>query len=148
MILDILENAEAYYNTHPLFKKAFAFLKANDFAAYEPGEYEIKGRDVFAIVAHAEGRGKDASPLEAHRTYIDIQYCFEGTDIIGWTALQDCKSVSSAYDTEKDICFFDDAVVTWCELPRGTFAVLFPHDGHAPLAGKDACKKVIIKVKA
>ena len=37
MIIDRLENADKYFSVHPLFSKAFAYIKSQNLKAIEPG---------------------------------------------------------------------------------------------------------------
>lgn len=69
MILDMLENADAYAGIHPCFETAFAFFRKYTFLP--DGTYELRGRDVFANVTNAfrTHQTKDIR-LEAHREYI------------------------------------------------------------------------------
>jgi beta-galactosidase beta subunit len=71
-----------------------------------------------------------------------------GADGTGGTggALAGGEGTRSSYDAEKDIVFFDDAPETWFRVPAGSFAVFFPEDAHAPLAGEGEVRKVIVKV--
>ena len=46
MILDSLNNTEKVECLHPLFKKAFDYVKATDFSKMEDGKYELDGPPV------------------------------------------------------------------------------------------------------
>ena len=148
MIVDILSKAGVYTARHSCFKSAFEFLRRADLAALAPGRYPIDGDRVFALVSDSEGKGKGAAKLEVHRTYIDIQYVASGTEVIGWKPLAGCTQSQGGFDAAKDIGFFEDTVETWATLGPGSFAVFFPGDAHAPLAGAGAVRKVVIKVMA
>ncbi len=145
MILDWIGNRTTYVGLHPLFDKAFAFLESLDVARAEPGRVDIQGDDVFAIVAETEGRGRDAARLESHTDYIDIQFQAAGVDTIGWAPAENLSG--QGYDKDKDIEFFLDAPEQWVVTPPGYFAVFFPHDAHAPLAGTGEMIKVVVKIR-
>ena len=101
---------------------------------------------MYLSIDHAQGRGREGARLEAHRRYIDIQYTIEGNEEIGWMPLATAGSPANPYDDTRDIVFFDRRPTTWLAVPEGTFAVFFPHDAHAPLGGRGALKKAIMKV--
>jgi beta-galactosidase beta subunit len=60
--------------------------------------------------------------------------------------LTSCGRIAGEFQEDKDIGFFDRRPTTWLAVPEGTFVVFFPHDAHAPLAGRGAVKKAIMKV--
>ena len=53
MIFDTLANADRYAALHPLFPRAFEFLRATDLKALAPGRYPIEGETLLAIVEAA-----------------------------------------------------------------------------------------------
>ncbi|OHE70614.1 MAG: hypothetical protein A2007_06065 [Verrucomicrobia bacterium GWC2_42_7] len=98
------------------------------------------------IIESVHGRGEDNSPLEVHRKFIDIQYVVSGCEKIGWKSLHQMKEEKEPYNAERDIGFFHDKPDFWMTLKPGQFALFFPNDGHAPLAGLVPVRKIIIKV--
>jgi YhcH/YjgK/YiaL family protein len=147
MILDSLDQASRYAPLHASFKTGFDFLRNRCRADLADGEVPIDGDRVFAIVARSKGRGRPAARLEAHRRYIDIQYVIEGHEVIGWSRLAGCVNPEAPYDREKDIIFFRDRAQTWFDVAPGSFAIFFPEDAHAPLAGEGPVLKIVIKVQ-
>lgn len=147
MILDLLENAERYEGAHPAFAEAFAFLRRPDLATLPVGRVELDGDRLFALVQRPEGRGHAGARLEAHRKYADIQYVLAGHEEYGWRALADAPAVTDPYTDQKDCELFGGAPTVWLPAPPGSFAVFFPTDLHAPLAGSGVLFKVVIKVK-
>ena len=148
MILDTLDKSARYATMHEGFLRAFAFLATTDLAALTPGRHIIDGDRIYVAVDHVNGRGEDAARLEVHRRYIDIQYTIEGQDLIGWMPLARCASPDGEFDETKDVGFFYDRPSTWVAVPAGSFAIFFPHDAHAPLAGRGPLKKAIVKIAA
>ena len=146
MILDTLGCADRYAALHRRFGRAFRFLSTTDLEALPTGRTDIDGDDLFVILDRKDGRGRDGARLEAHRRYIDIQYTVGGEEEIGWTPLAACICPEADFDTAKDIVFFRDRPAAWLRVPRGTFAIFFPDDAHAPLAGRGALVKAIVKV--
>ncbi len=145
MILDSLANAHLYYGCHPLFEEAFNYLRAA--AAFEGtcGKTSIGSSGSFVFKISKPGQEKDATPVESHRQYIDIQYTAEGVDVIGWLPLDPAQS-GLGYDAEKDIEFYDQRPQSWFDVPQGCFAVFFPADGHAPMATTSHIGKLVVKI--
>jgi len=146
MILDRLDRAERYFPLHPGFAEAFARLRGLDLATMSEGRHPLDGDRLWAIVNHTAGKGMDAVILESHRKFIDIQYIDAGVDRMGWRALADCTDVSVPYNEERDIVFFHGRPAAWFDVQPGQFAVFFPDDVHAPLAGSGPLRRAIIKV--
>ncbi len=151
MILDTIANYAANSMGHtdyvsPDFERAFQFLKQADWSQIADGKLDIPETDAFVIVASDLGRGKSDSPLEAHRQYVDIQLVIDGKELIGWSPIEACKQVQSDYDSQRDIMFFSDVPQTWLAMRAGQFAVFFPQDAHAPLAGSGPVRKAVAKI--
>ena len=108
VVINKLQHAERYYSMHPVFEKAFAFLRQDGLAELPADRYEIDGEKLFCIISKGPGRSRAEAKLEAHRKYIDIQYVIAGTDEMGWKPTADCKSIETEYDAEKDIMFFKE----------------------------------------
>ena len=146
MILSSVSQFDRYATLHPLFPRAFDYIRNTDLYALAPGRYTIVGEELFAIVEHVPGRTREISRLEAHRRYIDIQLVLDGIDEMGWKPLADCHNPVGDYSAEKDIQFFNDAPASWIATPPDAFCIFFPEDGHAPLVAKGEIRKVIFKV--
>jgi biofilm protein TabA len=148
MIFSTLSQSDRYAALHPLFPRAFDYIRSTDLLSLAPGCYPIVGEELFAIVEHMPGRTRDEAKLECHRRYIDIQLVLEGVDEMGWKPLADCHKPVGDYSAEKDIRFFHDAVATWIATPPGAFCIFFPEDAHAPLVSSGQVHKVIFKIAA
>lgn len=146
MILDTLNNASRYAAVHARFPRAFALLANQDLTARPPGRHDVDGDRIYISIDRQDGRGRDGARLEAHRRYIDIQYTIEGAEEIGWMPLAACGPPATGFDDAKDIAFFDARPSTWLAVPAGTFAIFFPDDAHAPLAGRGPLRKAIVKI--
>ena len=131
MILDSLNNTVKVERLHPLFKKAFDYIKETDFSKVEDGKYELDGSRLFINVASLTGKDKKDAAIETHKKYIDIQLPLLGVEKIGWKPGCELQEESIPYDEAKDIAF----------------AVYFPEDGHAPGIGEGNIRKVIVKVQ-
>ena len=146
MVLSHLANADRYAAMHPLFTRAFEFMRSTNLLALAPGVHNINGEQLFAIVENMPGRSRVQAQLECHRKYIDIQLVLEGVDEMGWNPLQDCHKPVADYSAEKDIQFFYDAPASWITTPPNTFCIFFPEDAHAPLVSTGNIHKVIFKI--
>jgi biofilm protein TabA len=146
MIFSNLANAGRYSKLHPLFFRAFEYIRHTDLRALAPGRHDIEGDNLFAIVEHEAGRTRAEAKLECHRRYIDIQYVLEGVDEMGWKSLPDCRQPAGDYNAGKDIRFFDDDPAAWIATRPDHFCIFFPEDAHAPLVGDGGIRKVVFKV--
>ena len=144
MILDHLSNWRQYA-TNEAMTVALEFLQRPDLAELAPGRHPIMGEGLYAVVLRDEGRGRESVRLEAHRKCIDIHLCLAGHEVIGWKATAECRSGDGS-DEPSDAVFFKDPPSRWLELSVGSFAVFFPADAHAALAGAGPVHKVIVKV--
>jgi len=146
VIVDKLENAERYYDRHQGFRAAFEFLRTQNLDSLTTGRREVDGARLYALISRDQAHGKAGAKLEAHRKYIDIQYAIAGEEVIGLRPTADCRDVAVSYDATKDIGFFADPPETWVTVPKGSFAILWPADAHAPLSGQGEVRKAIVKV--
>lgn len=146
MILDKLSHAHRYASLHPLFAEGFDFLRIAKAQPFIPGRYEIHGKELMAIVEENLGRTRQEARLETHRKYIDIQFVYSGLETIGWKDYHQCTSIQSEYNAERDIEFYSDVPECWFPVMPHAFAIFFPEDAHAPLAGEGSVRKIILKV--
>ncbi len=148
MILDTLEHAETYFKLHPRFEEAFKFLRRPDLAGLDAAAHPIDKKEVYALIQNNAGKEKKDARLEAHRSYIDIQFLIAGSEQIGWKPREDCTDVAQAYEGGRDIEFFGDTPQTYMQLKPGMFAIFFPGDAHAPMISEGAVHKCVVKVNA
>jgi YhcH/YjgK/YiaL family protein len=148
MIIDTVQNAAKYFSVHPLFEKAFAFIKETDLASAADGKSEI-AEGLKAIFSNSQGKTKEASlaKFECHNKNIDIQLCINGVETIGWKPRAKCITPNGGYNDEKDVQLYHDGADTFFQLTNGQFVIFFPEDVHAPMIGEGEIKKLVIKVK-
>jgi biofilm protein TabA len=146
MILDTLHLADRYLALHPLFGRAFEFLRETDLRSLPPGKRSVQGEQIFVIVEACDGRTRAEAKLECHRRYIDIQLVLEGIDEMGWKPLSECLDPATDYDAARDIRFFNDTPSSWIATPPGSFCLFYPDDAHAPLVSTGTIRKVVVKV--
>jgi YhcH/YjgK/YiaL family protein len=146
MIIAALTDAERYCALHPLFARAFEFLRHTDLNALAPGKHTIQGEEIFTIAEACHGRTRSEAKLECHRRYIDIQLVLEGIDEMGWKPVAECVNPATDYDAMRDIRFFNDAPSSWVATPAGSFCLFFPDDAHAPLVSTGFIRKLVVKI--
>lgn len=143
MIIDRIEEQERYYALHPDMEHAFAFLaEAPDL---ESGRYELED-GLFATVSEGDTRQMDGIPLEAHKKYIDLQYCIAGGERMSWAHIGELNLVSE--DSEHDNYFYTGTSTSISVRP-GMFYIMFPSDGHRAGCHHEFPKhyrKVVVKI--
>lgn len=151
MIIDTIQNAPKYFGVHPLFAKAFEYIRNTSLDTIEMGKYEIEGDQLKAIFSSKKGMtaAESTAKFECHNKHIDIQLCISGTEQMGWKPREKCVSPKGDFNDEKDVQFYNDAPDMFFQLTNGQFAIFFPEDVHAPMIGvnDDEIKKLVIKVK-
>jgi len=147
MLIDRLENADFW----PLDNEALAFalrwLASPETAGLAPGTYELRGRDLYAIVAEYETRPPGACRLETHRRYIDVQYVARGRELMGYAPVAALEP-DGPYDEARDVRFHRGHA-DFVLLRQGMFAVMLPGDAHMPgvaVAGDQGRVKKIVTV--
>jgi len=148
MIIDDLKNIDKYKSLHPRFGKAIEFITSNDLLKLAPGEIQIDGEQLRAIIIDANLIAKEESiaAFECHNANIDIQICLEGVETIGWKPRNTCSGEKGEYSAEKDVLFYQDQPDMYFQLNAGQFGIYFPEDVHAPMIGNGKIKKIVIKV--
>ena len=118
--MNALKKHQAQYPER--WKATFEYLKSTELSKLTPGEYEIIGRDIYAIVS-------EYAPKE--ETECNFEVC--------------------EYDEKKDIVFFKpDAPAIYEVATPGFFYVFFPKDAHRPSIKEEdgmIVKKIVIKIK-
>ena len=103
MIVTDLAHVARQAALNPRFHKALFFLKGTDLASLPDGRVEIDGAAVYALVQSYTSKPEvDAPRFEAHRRYADIQVVVQGTEYIGWAAIE-AMAFTTEYSEEKDI---------------------------------------------
>ena len=110
MIIDTLSNSEKYSSIHPLFAKAFEYIKSETLATIEDGKFDIDGDYLKAIVSNKNGMtaAESIGKFECHDKHIDIQLCIKGKEQISWKPRNTCTSKKGEYNPEKDVVFYND----------------------------------------
>ena len=133
---------------HPLFARAFDYLKNEDLNSLEDGTTDLGG-GLKVIVSSKKGKTPEESlsKFECHDQNIDIQFCVKGVENIGWKPREKCTLPNGDYNPEKDVRFYKDSPDMYFQLTDNQFVIFYPNDVHAPMIGNDIIKKIVFKVK-
>ena len=148
MIFDQLKNASLYFSLGEKFEKAFNYLSNTDFTNLEPGNYEIDGDNIYAIVQSYNTKPSSAGKWEAHKKYADIQYVFSGKEKMGVTSFDKVIQIEG-YRVNDDYSIYKGEG-NFFIIEEGNFAVFFPTDVHMPSLALNIpkeIKKVVVKVR-
>ena len=149
MIYDHIDRI-GLYRFSPATMKAFEFLKTLTPDSPD-ATHELIGRDVYVMVQSYDTEAEPSPILEAHRKYIDIQYCIAGAEYIAVAPLDE-TTIKTPYDAEKDVAFYyAQKMMTLSAMTPGRFVLLFPTDEHfAKMAAEAPCRirKAVVKLRA
>jgi len=150
MIVDELENSAVYEKVLPGLAAAFRFLVDNARADLPEGDYEIDGRNVYAVVLHRVTTPIEGAQFETHDRYADLHCVMSGRETIGW-APRKCLRAHSEHDPKGDVTFYDlPPDPTLVKMDPGRFALFLPDDGHMPLKQREKPSevyKIVVKVR-
>ncbi len=147
MIADSLKNAALYYAVCPRMKRAFELLATLDLESLPEGKTQLDGEEIFVNVLQRDLKEIANAKLEVHNKYADIQILLDGEEEgFGWRERCELSDAVSEFDEVKDVQLFNDPYQYIYTLRKGQFTILMPEDGHAPMIGKGAVKKAIVKV--
>lgn len=149
MIIDKLANWWLYAGMNDGFDTAFSALER--LLSKEPadGKYVLDGEKLYASVQSYQTQEHSERKWEAHRDYIDIQFIWQGQEIIGWSPVEELVPVGT-YSKTNDVQFFSGEMNTCLKVSEGVFAVFFPGDAHRPgcmWEEAEAVKKIVVKIK-
>ena len=88
-------------------------------------------------------KNKENCLFESHKKYIDIQYMFEGDEIMEVENVNNLD-VSSAYDEKLDYAkHFQSTTSSSLKIKETEMAIFYPNDAHMPCIKIDENKKII-----
>lgn len=148
MILGHAAYQKRYEGLHPGFKEAFDFIEHCKRTPLEPGEYEIIGREVYALVQRYDTLPEEIPGWEGHRKYIDVQAVLSGEEIQLYAPLAQAEEGAS-YCEESDLLRCGVKTYTKLRVGADQFAIYYPEDLHKPkclLNRSCQVNKVVVKV--
>ncbi len=147
MIINKLKNISLYDKNIP--HEAIDFV-SNLSQGIDLGRHEISD-GVYANVEKYITKPLSSGKFEAHKDYIDIQLLIRGREKIYYSD-KESLTVSEPYDKDRDIMFFSNNIegAPFVNLDGTNFALIYPHEAHAPQIMSDSEQevlKVVVKVK-
>lgn len=149
MIVDTLSHLlkdESAYGEK--IQRGLQFLRDTDFTGQAGGRHEVND-EMFYFINEYQTKNAGECFWEAHRVNLDLHYILEGTERIGYAAVEQLD-VRDDYSAEKDAIFFTGAVESTVTAGPGALVVCYPQDGHMTgiEAGKpETVRKVVLKIK-
>ena len=148
MIIDEIQNIKMYKVVPAKVLEFIDNLKPDT----PCGRYEID-KKCYAMVEMYSTKPLSAAAYEVHDKYIDIQLLLQGEEDIFYKN-RDRISYPQAFDKERDIGFYNEMIDEndhYVKLDGTNFAIIFPHEGHAPQVHAEKgvalrVKKVVIKL--
>lgn len=137
---------ESFLN-HQVWDKVIEWLKTAA-PTKQDGEYEIQGRDMYAVISTVDTLPREQAVFEAHKQYIDVHYCISENEIIEWAPMQTLNNPFEE-NHEKDYALFNTPEnASEITMIPGIFVIFFPEDAHMPKikATSSSVKKVVIKI--
>ena len=144
-----VEFASQYAKNKELWDKLFQFIATTDLRTLEPGKVVlVPGRLWINVMAYTP-KSAEETPAEVHRKYIDLQYTFEGDELMG---LADKVNPTGDYNPEKDVQKFTPVELKgYVPATPDRFFLYFPSDIHQPsVAATDApvqSRKIVGKIE-
>ncbi|MEK6793133.1 MAG: YhcH/YjgK/YiaL family protein [Spirochaetota bacterium] len=146
MIVSTIDDLATRYGVS--VSHAVDFLRTVN-ASTRDGEYPIDGKDMFARIMTAKTEPREKRFYETHRNYIDVQYVFEGRQIIEWLPRSAFKE--EPYDAAADVIkYTEHPVGTGILMGGATVAIFYPEDAHRPLCMYESPAQIrvcVVKVK-
>lgn len=142
--------AISYYNNQLRWNQAFQFLTTHDLTSLAPGNYQISGKDLYAIVSEYMSKSIENARFEAHKNYVDLQYVISGSELMGITPLAMQNEIKQPYDPVKDVVFVSVHEHRDIRATPSVFFLFFPNDIHRPglMDGVSSpVRKIVVKIK-
>jgi biofilm protein TabA len=153
MISDRLESptTEWLSRQSDVFADAFRWLRAMP-PSTPNGLIELRGRQVYAEVQGFDTLPVSARRWESHRRTIDIQYVFDGSEVIDYVR-PGILTPNNDYDVQRDVEFWQPTTPPSASLVMtpGAYVIFLANEPHRP-KGQDqtnrSVRKVVVKIDA
>lgn len=140
---------ESAYN--PLILSLLKRIKYGEWDSFKDGKYEIQGEDIFIVISSYDTMPEIEKKGEVHRKYVDIQYIFQGRELIKVANDDGNNEIHLAYKDEDDIMFYSQIKEeSSLIMDIGDFAIFYPQDIHKPgcdYITKSRIRKGVIKIR-
>ncbi len=142
----IVTTFDTYKNHHlpkPIeeaIEAAQTFIDSHSPNFPEDGKYQLND-EVFAMIMRYDTREDKDVPYETHEIMTDIQIVLEGEEYIN-TRTSEGLTPSTA---KEDLQFYAEKPKEYARayLTKGTFAVIYPQEAHAPYTQVSNVSKVL-----
>lgn len=144
MVVGNIKDANRYYSLHKSFKEVFDFLETLSVENCSQGivgegyRVNLSGKYADTVDVCAEGEER---LFESHREYIDIHYCIDGCEEMGYNNVSRIVPTSE-YMADDDYQLYTGEF-SLIKLKPGDFCIVFPEDAHIPCLAGDENKKVL-----
>ncbi len=103
----------------------------------------VLNENCFVLEQSYISKNKEDCFFESHKKYIDIQYIFEGEEIMEVENIENLN-VSKKYDEDLDYAkYFQNKNSSSLKIKQNELAIFYPNDAHMPCIKIDENKKVI-----
>mgnify|MGYP000057613166 CR=1 FL=1 len=143
MIFGNINNIGDEKNYPAIILEGLKTLKEGEWDKKENGRYELKGEKMYISISEYETAPEETKKPEVHRKYIDIQYMFEGDEIMEVENVNNLE-VSKEYDETLDYAkHFQSTNSSSLKIKESEMAIFYPLDAHMPCIKLDENKKII-----
>lgn len=147
--IDAVEFATQYERNRELWDKLFSFLAAADLKSLEAGKIELVPGRLWINVLEYTPKDAENTKIESHRKFIDLQYTFEGNELMG---LAGAVTPANEYDPVKDRTnWVTSEPVDYVPASPDRFFLYFPKDMHQPSVKADGpavpSRKIVGKIE-
>ena len=128
--VNAVEFATQYAANKELWDKLFAFLRDTDLSTLPSGKHNLVDGRVWVNMLEYTPKDAANTKIEAHKDFIDLQYTFEGSELMG---VAGHVIPTGEYDPVKDkINFTTDEPIEYSPAAPDRFFLYFPCDMHQP----------------
>ena len=136
------------------FQKAFTYIEklqdknSNEYKSISNTKVDecnkiVLDENCFVLEQSYITKNKENCLFESHKKYIDIQYMFEGDEIMEVENVNNLE-VASAYDEKLDYAkHFQSITSSSLKIKETEMAIFYPNDAHMPCIKIDENKKII-----
>lgn len=147
MIIDHISNRANYYCLGNDFKIALDYFAMMMDKKLTTEDIKIENSDVVVKIRPMTTKEIDKCSFEAHKDYADIHFVTYGTEKIGYSNVDELKTVNYSKENDFIELLGEGDVVT---LRKGYFMIVLPQDAHMPCICADKPEnigKLIAKIK-
>lgn len=128
--VDCEEFAAQYALNKPLWDKLLKFIAETDLKTLQPGKIVLEEGRLWINVLEYTPKSAEDTKIEAHKNFIDLQYTFEGDELMG---LAGHVTPKTEYNPVKDVTFYTtDEPISYVPAAPDRFFLYFPKDMHQP----------------